>query len=334
MAASGKSVADLRQEFAIPTLRKNPTTESVDPIEQAIEFKKKMVGLRMTDQTVAEMDASAMEAENRRLKVQLEQRELKRQAEGDDNKKDSELQVFLLNKIEGLEKTLAEQQQAISEAQMNALREQLGILSAALERVQAQASQPVNRMSVLKQELEEAKTLVELVQPIQQPPPGADPSLAAWKMRAEFDQDRWKIDREDKHSERLEELKLTNEIAKSELALKQQHYEQTGRFFSDTGPKMVDALQEIIKQFLTKNGANVPPQVAGDVKPNIAATLPEGVVSLTCTKCGTTVYYRQGWPGVICNGCGALYTEGGDDPSKSASPDSGGQEPKGETRIA
>lgn len=331
MGSSGKTVADIRQELSIGTLRKNPALGAEDKIQEAMAFRREMAAMKIMDQSVSEMDTGAIQAENNRLKAEIEQKELKRQTEGD-KQKDSEWQGYLIQRMETLEKALAEQQQAMTEAQMNALREQLNMLAGELQRVQAQPNQPASPVAVLKQQIEEYKSLMEIVQPASAPPTRTDPSLAAWKLRAEFDQERWKQEREDRHTERIEEMRLQQSLTERELALKEEHYNRMDRFMTDTAPKVLDTLRSVVQQFTAKNGGEVapPPTVAAQVVP----VLPADTQSLICSKCGTTVYYREGWPGVICNGCGTMYTEKGEDTSPRPSPDSGSQELSGEASIA
>jgi predicted RNA-binding Zn-ribbon protein involved in translation (DUF1610 family) len=74
------------------------------------------------------------------------------------------------------------------------------------------------------------------------------------------------------------------------------------RLITETLPTILGHVQNFAETFRANHQQK--PDASPQVQP---PTLPPDVVPFTCVQCGQPLYYRQGWPGVICPTCGSTY---------------------------
>jgi len=318
----GLSSADFREQFqrraAAGTLKRNGTSAVADPLEEALKIKKQLLGDKIIAHSVADAEAEALKTQNELLKAQIEQEQLKevreQQRTGRAGTNDEWVQ-YILKQLEGTQAQLSETQRALSAQQLDMLNERIALLQQELGRQTAERNQPPqSTMSLVKTSVEEAKALIEMFsppsrEPVAPAPQGDDGAVMAWVRRAELEHQRYMAEREDRHAERIRELELAHETQVRDIAAKEQHYQRVDRFLSETAPKVVDILGRFVEH-MTRGGAGAPAAAYAATEPAPAvraASAPNGALTMSCVQCGTMIMYREGWPGVICNGCGAEY---------------------------
>lgn len=256
---------------------------------------------------MSEQNALAIQAENDRLKAEIEQQKLREQAaagQGQGKAASEEWIAHLVGQVEKLQSQVLEAQRALTEQQVSATHDQLQMLSAELQQVQAQREATPTGVAAARQAIEEARGLVELLQPTTALPPPtthSDPALAAWQLRAQLDQRRWEAEREDRHSERLAELEMQRQTKQDELAILRERNGRLDRFMVETAPKLVELGQNLLVQLLSRSGNTPPVAAAASVAP------PAGAEAARCQSCGATLFYKPAWREVICQRCGAEY---------------------------
>jgi len=281
-------------------------------------MQRKMAAQQLINQSVSQTGAEAIRAENERLKAEIEQTKLK--SEQQTPPQADQWQAYLLSQMEKLQGALGDTQKALSEQQIGALEERMALLAAELERTRTERPEAVNPVTTAKQSIQDARELLELLAPTQTPPPpvSGDAHLQAWTMKAQLEQKRWELDREDKHAETMARLELERDTKRAELDLKDQHYQRMDRFFSETAPKLLEVGQRLLDGLMQR-----PAATAGTAAPTVAAQVqaPAGYESGTCVQCQNPIFYKPEWGEVVCQKCGAVYSLTPDEPATENSTD-------------
>jgi len=309
----GLSSADLRQRAQVTTLRRNGNNGSspIDPIREVLETRKQMTAAALLDQSVTQANTASLQAENDRLKVEIEGQKLLDERNGKSG--DGEWREYMFSQLQKTQDQLQETQKALSEQQTKALADRLEMLTGELARLQSERQESPSMVARLREAIDESKALLEVITPVSTPPPSmvADPTLSAWELRARYDQERWTKEREDKLNERLATLQSEATIREAQLQIEREHGERMDRFMSETMPKVVEIGSQILARLLPAGGAAqvAAPAVAASAVPLPSAEgLPAGVEAMTCQACGSRILYRPGYPVVMCANCGAEYT--------------------------
>lgn len=339
----GLSSEDFRARAQAATLKRNGTAAlpAVDPLQQALAVKRQILGEKIIEQSVNEVDAAALKAQNEALKLQIERRQLEEAARaGDAHESAPAWQDFLFKQLEGTQGQLAEAQRALATQQAEMLRERLDLLRGELDRLHAERGrEPQSVTALVRGAISEAQELLDTIRPpapaVPVPPSaqggqGEQVALQAWMRRVELQHEQWVLQREDRHRERMRELELQHKMQERELSAKEEHFQRMDRFMSETAPKVVDILSRVVQHFAAGGGAPAPavaadadPPVGRPAPPTPAPVIQPGARSMPCAECGATVIYRPEWPGVFCQACGAEYGAGA---GGSASPAPAGQE--------
>lgn len=329
MASQGLSSQDLRQRAQVLTLKRNGSTFAapVDPIEDAMRIRRQMAAAKLLDLSLSDTSAEAIEAENRRLKAEIEQAKLKAEVQAPSATANGEWQQYIMANLEKVQDELANTQKALTEQQMGALNERIGILAGELQRVQSERQETANPIQSAKQMISEAQELVALITPAvpeapPAPPPGGNSiAVTAYLKRLELDQERWRAAREDEISIKRAQLELDREMRSKELEVKVARDQRMDRFFSETAPKLISVGEQLLSRLLQAGGEAALPVVAAPaVAPQVmpALEVPPDYLSGACPKCGNVMFYREHWPEVICQRCGALFGNEPDHPAEES----------------
>lgn len=273
-------------------------------------ISRQAVAQRMIERTVTDLDAEKLKAENSRLEAQIEHEKLLVARQGGAEK--DGWRDFILGQLDKVSGQLNETQRALSDSQANAMQDRINILSSEIERLsnthveQSQAT-PVSAISSMRQALEDARALLEIVEPHQTPPPvvrAEAPEVRAWETRAKLDHEIRMIQLQAEEHRRDQESAAKVELEKERLSIERQKAEQTQRFISETAPKILEAGKTIIDMIITNQAqAAAAPAVAAQTAPQV----PPGLPSFQCQQCGQVVFYRPEFQQVGCLSCGAVY---------------------------
>lgn len=301
---TGLASEDISKQATVKTLARNgQLAREPDPVDEALATKRKLLGARIVEQTVAEQDTEAIKAENERFRALAEQRELRQASQPTGNA--DPWREFLMQQMQSLQGQLNETQQRLSQQQTELLQERMDMLRAELEKVRSDKPKQVNQLTHVRATVEEAKAILELVSPAQTPPPpdeSGSATLNAWVMRTRFEQERWLAERQDHKEERMRELEQKLEFQREELALRRQHDDRMDRFFTETMPKVLEIGNGLLNRLMAGQGG-MPPVAAAQT----AQAAPLGILTAPCQQCGAPMQYRPDWQAVGCLNCGAQY---------------------------
>ena len=321
-AEAGPSVADIRKQVAVDSLRRAPGNMAApDPMDEALRIAKQRAAISSLNQTSAGGDADALRAENERLEAQIARRQLEEKlTELKKPEGASEWQGWLMEQVKELQGQIGEMRQAQNEAMQAALQERLNIMSNELERLHDRPAEE-SPMLLAKNQIQEAMALVEFMRPASKdvPPPPPDHTnleLRAWEKRVEIDQERWRAEREDRHDERLAEIEADRQLRQQEIEVSQRRADQVERAITTTLPRIIDLGQQFMEKFMGTPAAGA----TGAAAPRVAAyampeNIPAGCKSGPCQQCSYHIVYREEWPSVQCAGCGATYALTPDEPA-------------------
>jgi hypothetical protein len=299
----GLGSADLRRKMEVQTLHHKDGPARDDPLGDALETRKRLLADKVLSRTINEVEGEDLKAqvERKRSEMELQKLEVERKAPQES------LVGQLAQEVQTLHRQIAENQQKMTEAQLQEIRTSITALFEEFDKMkQPQGSQ----IEVVKQQLEQAQALVDLVTPVDTPPStgGDDRILTAYieklkrdDKRADLEFQRWQIEHTDQHAVALAEVRARQEQGERELQIKEAHYERMDRFFAETAPKVELLLGNVVAA-LRAGMAQAPPDARAATAPNLA----EGVSVATCNVCGAPMYYRDGQSWVICS-CGAEY---------------------------
>lgn len=324
MADSGPSVADIRKQVTVDSLRRAPgNTAMPDPMDEAYTIAKKRAAISSLNQITSGGDAEALRAENDRLEAQIARHQLEEKlAELKRPEPDDKWQTWLMSQVQELQGQISQMRQEQNEAMQAALQERLHIMEGELSRLQ-ERSPAESPLVAAKTQIDAALALVEYVRPPSKdvPPPGGDHTsleLRAWEKRVEIDQERWRAEREDRHRERLAEIEADRQLREQELGMSQRRADQVERAITTTLPRLID----LGEQFMTRWAGVRPagPAAAPSVAAYAVPSVPPGCKSGPCQVqgCGYPIVYREAWPSVQCPACGAQYNLTPDEPAPEA----------------
>lgn len=310
MPEPGLSSADFMRTAGVSTLKRNGQMPSMSPVQEAMAVRTQMLGQRIMEQTVAEKDSDALKAQNERLKLEIEQRQLQEAAKGAGG--GEEWQKYVLEELRAAQAGRDEATKALQATQVEGMNQRLGMLQGELQRIQSERPEPVNPLAQVRQTAEQFDSLRELFAPKTEAleiPRSEDPAVAVMMRKLDVELQRASWEREDRHAERMEELRLSREAREAELRLQQERAHQMDRFFTDTSPKVLDVVMKLVTHFTQgQPGAGMPVAAAPPISPQAApSTLPPGVQAMPCRQCGGIVMFRPEWPGAFCGQCGAEY---------------------------
>ena len=322
-----QSLADLRAKATVNTLgRANGTPTAPDPIAESLAVRRQILAAKLMEQSSTEQSTSTIQAENARIKAEIENAQLREQVTKQGSGEAWQQYVF-----EQMQRAEAKVDEAIAgraEAERALLQEQLRMLQVELERTRSNA--PANPFTMVAETIDQAQAIVDKLHPRQPEsahptqPAAIDPGLRKWELMMAQQREERAIERADRSEERTLEFQLKNRQLDEELAIKRESAAAQARFFEDGLPKLL-ALGQQIFGALTQQQVAMPasPSVAGGpgVAPAAgppaapAATQPEvplppGVAQMACQNCGARILYKETYLGVVCWRCGAEYTAG------------------------
>jgi len=282
-------------------------------MDEALAFDRKLAAQSLMRRSVGEINTAAIEADNARLKAEIEQTKLRAEAQGGGNESGGKWQEYLLGQMEKVQGQLADTQRALTDQQMAAFGERMEILQGELQRVHEQRGEAPNPTALVKQSILDARELMELVNPSPSaiPPPAEteSPQLRAWSLKAKLDQERWQAEREDRRAIEMAKIDMERQVKEAELNLKAENERRKDKFFTDTAPKILEVGERFLNQFMSQSPAAAPSIAqAASVRPQIA--VPPGAIAEQCEQCGQTIIYRPEWGSAICQFCGATYGAG------------------------
>lgn len=307
-----------------------PDQAPLDPVQKALQDSQSMAAASMYRRTEADMAADMMEAEVRKLELELKREELRRARNGGQNDEEAnQFTEFIVEELKATREALAQANAAIGaaqrqqyEARLQALQEQLQAMQSAGPDLALEPADPLDA-------LERSFTLVERAQDVVQkahgrmaPAPqsrGIDPSeIELYKVRMELDRERFLAEQRDRHLERLAELEARQRIEQARLDLDRQRFDQEQRFMNQTLPNMIATAKEVINTYLEHRTTAEPAAAAtgfptapvyNPLEARAEAAPPPGAQVMQCQAegCGQTLYYRESWPGLICPRCGTEY---------------------------
>ncbi len=320
MNKTGLSSADLRSRSGIGTVRRTSGAGMEDDLDKALLIEKKMAASRLIRRSVAETEADEIKAQADALEQKLRLQNIEGQLKGSGG---NEFLVQLMDEVKDLKGQIAEQREAMTNQQIEALQ---GSLNAMAEELNNLRGGQGSMVQTVKEQIQEAKELVGLITPpeVTAPAGSEDRALAAYMVRSKLEEKQLDLkgkqieyEREDRMVIAREEIASKERIAQDELRLKEQHFQQQDRFLTDTVPKLLPLVEKIATAISSKSGnAQASPMV-------LPLALPEGVEVATCQQCGTAIYYRQGMTRVICPNpqCLAEYELRSDDVGTGGDPE-------------
>ncbi len=322
--APGMNSQELMGQLRASTLTRSSNGHgTVDPITDAIATRKAILGQRLLEQTTADAEAEAVEAENRRIKAEIEREQLRESRGGRASDKYVEM---LAAQMDRLQAELADARQAISDQQTQALSERMSMLTAEIERLEARQSEPgASPMQSALDAVAQAKELMNALSPtterVPERPMAPDPTIKLWEVKANYEHQRWVAERDDRHNERMEELRLKNQVEIERLEIERKSAEVRNRFFSETAPKLLETFGPLFQKFaaMTNSASLEGAAVAAQVRPATGPPpVPEGAQVTKCETCGAWIIYREEFAGVFCSTCGAEYSFKQDAPTDKA----------------
>ena len=316
--ANGVNGEDLLREAQAGTLKRNGTAAKDDPVVEAITVRNKLIGQRIMEQSLTEMETATIKAENERLNALIEQQKLQ-QAQQPEKQSTDQWQEYLLGQMERLREQLATAQQEAQAAQQALLQQRLDILMAEMNRIQQQPREdqsavPVDPIEQVSKEIARAKALLaEVTPPTPAPVLGYDPQLEKWKLATQAE------DRERERQFQRDQLQLqqTLELQRQEtlarIAREDKEASSRNTFFEQTAPKAVNIFVQFVQGWMSKNVAvdatAIAPAVAPAPRP--AVRPPPGIQTMNCPECGSVIPYKAGMREIICPACYAVYADDG-----------------------
>lgn len=326
MADTGPTlIKEFGQRIATPTIRRNGVPHQLDPIDEAIDVGKRIAAQKMIQQSVSTVETDTMRAENEKLKAEIENQQLREAKQGQSGGGANQWQEYLMSQLTALQTQVAEAQKANAEAQMAVLNERSAMLRSEIDRLRGEKPEASNPFATAREAIEQARALVEVITPATTPPPptAGNAELEAWRIRAQNDHELRMAELEFRKEEKQRELALNQQRLDRELALQEKSNDLRDRFFTDTMPKLMNGIKDILGNFASKGApvseagvAEVTP-IRPDVVIPAAAPLAPGIESINCQACGAEIRYRKEWKRVTCNQCCAEY---GDVPEAPATP--------------
>ena len=314
------------------TLRRNGVPAADDPVDEAVRNSKKVLAVKMMQQSVSQMESDALESENNRLRAEIERKKLEEEARGPARSEEADSwREYLMGELKELRTALAESERARTEQDRAAMMERLSMLSHELERIQAEKPEPPNLVAQMRQAVDEAESLLSIIRPKSDEAPAParpDPQVEAWKHKETLAHQRYLADLEQRRLEREEEkeartLERTDklQIERERLSIERTHYERLDRFISDTAPKLIDVGLQFVQTFMAGRLQVTPPAGVPQVSPQAAPGLPPGAESQPCTQCGFPLVYASTATLVRCNNCGAEFNMTGEEPPPGPEPE-------------
>lgn len=351
---AGLTVADIRSRASVPTLKRNASVGAGDSLYQALADKRTVLAAKVIDQTVSQMESDSLESENKMLAAQIEREKLKEQLRSSSpgaSGPGSEWQTFIMEELKDTRARLDDAQSKLVAGQQAAMEERMAMLGSELERMRSAPGEPEpDPIARTQHTIEQARQIVGLITPAhgrEDTGRGVDPAILAYNRRMDNEALRMKISAERDAEERRERREAEREVRREErdfkekeLALKEKEMEMRTRFFSQTGPQVLEYLVRIVGVF----GNQVPPvpgvppaaipAAFGQSSPTPA--LPPGVHLESCRACGAPLAYNDAWSKVTCPGCGETYTltDSGEEPAPATQGDSATEEEVGQTATA
>ena len=320
MADQGMNASDLLRQSQVGTLKKNGTAAKDDPIAEAFTIRKNLLGQRIMEQSVTEMETATIRAENERLNALIEQQKLQ-QSQQPEKPNTDQWQEYLLGQMERLREQLATAQQEAQAAQQALLQQRLDILMAEMNRLQQQPKEeqpqaPIDPVEQVSREIARAKALLaEVTPPTPAPTLAYDPQLEKWKLATQaedrererqFQREQWKLD---------QSLQLQREELMHRIAREDQEAQARNAFWEKTAPEATKIFVQFAQAWISRNptAPGVAPSVAPAVapEPRQAAQPPPGIQTMQCSQCGGVIPYKVGMREIICPGCYAVYADDG-----------------------
>jgi coenzyme F420-reducing hydrogenase delta subunit len=282
-----------------------------DPVQEGLSVRRQVLGSKIIEQTIAEADTSALEAENKRLEQEIRREQLR--AERSPQTPASDAYVTLLtDQLNRLQDQLSEANQRASEAEKEKLNDRLQMLTEELQRL-GQPKEQVNVFDQTKEHIESARSLIELLTPSSTPPPpedkGASPELSAWMLRSKLDHQKWEAERADRHAEQMAQIAANTTLEQEKLRVEREKAERMDRFLTETAPKVVEVASQVLQAF-TKGGSLLGNASAGmpAAAAQVASPVQNGVEQAHCQSCNHIMTFNPKLPQIQCNTCGAIYS--------------------------
>jgi len=316
MADQGLTSQDLRLRAQVQTLRKsdNGHHEDQDPMDLALRTSRQMAAQKLIERSASEATTAAIEAENARIEAQIKQRQLVEQSQT--QPQGATWQEYIIGQVGKLEEQLADTRQKLGEQQIEALERREELLKNELQRLEAARAEQPTGTAAVKQQIEDAKSIVEMITSPPAPPlpsSGPEATLQAWLTRTQLEQRRWELERQDRRDEALAKLELEKLKQSEELTLRREQEARRERFFTEAGPKLLALGEKLLTAFAARGGPGGEVGVV-PVSAETAPTAPAGASVAECPQCHNHLYYRPSWGEVICQRCGAAYRlEGADE---------------------
>ena len=316
-----RTVSEITKMAQVGSLKRLPGPAMSDPLREGIETAKLIAGQRIVQSAINQVESQGVQAENERLKAEIERKELlaKRDGRDDGKGKDSAVE-YLYSELKDLRTRLEATQTELTNQQLGMMAEQIQALNNQLQAVINDKNSRPDEFAALTQKVQEAKSLLEILHPSDTPPPATGPSdagLDAWKVRAQHAHEERMRELDMLAEERKEDRTLRKQQIDEELRLKGEHYQSLDRALNKTLPDLLGVAQNILTQFMQQRGAEgaIPAALAVEQGESSAAATPEarslvippGAQVTQCGQCGVRLVYRDEYPSVICNGCGAEY---------------------------
>ncbi len=315
---NGVNGEDLLREAQAGTLKRNGTAAKDDPIAEAFVIRKNLLGQRIMEQSVTEMETATIRAENERLNALIEQQKLQ-QAQQPEKQSTDQWQEYLLGQMERLREQLATAQQEAQAAQQALLQQRLDILMSEMNRIQQQPREdqsavPADPIEQVSKEIARAKALLaEVTPPTPAPVLGYDPQLEKWKltMQAEDRERERQFQREQLQLQQT--LALQREEAIARIAREDKVASSTNKLLDETAPQAIKIFVQFMQGWMSKNVAGDATAIASAVAPapRPAVRPPPGIQTMNCPECGSVIPYKAGMSEIICPACYAVYADDG-----------------------
>lgn len=327
--AEGKNMSAVHKDAAAGTLvRTAIDAPPADPVQDAYSTSKQVLGTKMLQAQINKIDADAATADVEKMKAENEREKLKAERQPQGPSQSDTVLAFLMARMEQTEASLA-QARAQADAERQARLEQtLLTLKEEREELRATIAQqtPNNPMMAAVDTLEQAKKLVETVTP---QVPQVDPTPSSAHVAAiQFEIEKFRIlaeqaaereRRQDAKESREWQLKYDLELKKLEReeARADSQAQSMDRFMTQQLPQILPLVKDFMGVVVTGMGQAAPAAAGMQVQIKEA---PAGAKALECNNCGSTIHYREGAEKVLCQVCGAVYTENGQEAPRAPAP--------------
>ena len=317
-----KELADRAQ---VNSIRRRPAATESDPVAEALHTARQVTAQKILDRNVESLDLETARSRKERLELELETKELESRSRSGGGDGDMTAVGILMNQVNALQEQVAIQQQAMYSQEIAVLEDKLAVLQQQVVSARDHGPTGISQVTALREQLEEYRGLLETISGWQTPPPitGESESLSAWKVRADLDRKRMDLEhereawkREDAQFIALKEVELKRQRDQEELSIMREHNQKMDRLIDETLPKILGHVQNFANAFMANRQQQ--PEASPQMQP---PTLPPDVVPFSCVRCGQQLYYRQGWPGVICSTCGMVYESEGEDTEAASTVD-------------